>query len=117
MSRAHELEMKFQQGIHQADLVNRDEDARRYKLRALSLRDENANLKDKITHQAGQLSLLKKQVIRLQSQLEDASGASSTLDARIKKQADENGRLKVSCRARAFLQGLSLTTLRSSLKP
>ncbi|KAI0134517.1 hypothetical protein BJ170DRAFT_610209 [Xylariales sp. AK1849] len=45
----HELEMKHQYGAGQSDLLTKDEDVRRLKLRILMLRDENTTLRDQIT--------------------------------------------------------------------
>ncbi|KAI9167306.1 hypothetical protein HJFPF1_03432 [Paramyrothecium foliicola] len=111
MSQIHDLEMKYQRGVHQTEMVHRDEDARRYKLRALSLRDENATLKDGAVHHKSQISQLKKHASRLQAQLDEAVAASSAYDARIKSQTDENARLKLELEALKSAEKDSVKTL------
>ncbi|KAK8124569.1 ribosomal RNA large subunit methyltransferase J [Apiospora kogelbergensis] len=50
VEKLHELEMRHQSDSSQSDLLIKDEDVRRLKLRILMLRDENSLLRDQIAH-------------------------------------------------------------------
>lgn len=96
MARISDLSMAHQDNIHQIDLVNRDEEARRLKLRLLSLRDENALLKDKVSQRDSRLKLLVRQGDDVQAELEEARENAKLQDARLKKQTNELTALKVN---------------------
>ncbi|KAI8673613.1 hypothetical protein NCS55_00682100 [Fusarium keratoplasticum] len=61
IARINELELKHQGKSHQMDLTNRDEQARLLKLRLLTLRDENALLKDRLVQRDAMVKQLSKQ--------------------------------------------------------
>ncbi|RSL70791.1 hypothetical protein CEP54_001547 [Fusarium duplospermum] len=61
IARINELELKHQGKSHQMDLTNRDEQARLLKLRLLTLRDENALLKDRLIQRDAMVKQLGKQ--------------------------------------------------------
>ncbi|EEU45365.1 uncharacterized protein NECHADRAFT_104389 [Fusarium vanettenii 77-13-4] len=61
IARINELELKHQGKSHQMDLTNRDEQARLLKLRLLTLRDENALLKDRLIQRDAMVKQLSKQ--------------------------------------------------------
>ena len=52
--------MNHQNNVHQIDLVNKDEEARRLKLRVLALRDDNASLKDAVAQKHARLVYLQR---------------------------------------------------------
>ncbi|KAI8672380.1 hypothetical protein LRP88_03111 [Fusarium phalaenopsidis] len=61
IARINELELKHQGKSHQMDLTNRDEQARLLKLRLLTLRDENALLKDRLIQRDAMVKQLSKE--------------------------------------------------------
>ncbi|KPM44610.1 hypothetical protein AK830_g1943 [Neonectria ditissima] len=94
VARIGDLAMNHQENVHKIDLVNKDEDSRRLKLRVLSLRDENALLKDKVAQRDSRLSLLDRQGDNVLAELEEARENAKLQDARLKKQANELAALK-----------------------
>lgn len=91
----HHLDLKYHDGIHQTDRVNRDEDARRLRLRVLSLRDENASLKDMLLRKDARVILATKQGDKVRAELDDAKETIRSQDVRLKKHAAEMSNLKV----------------------
>ncbi|KAK7416770.1 hypothetical protein QQX98_004962 [Neonectria punicea] len=94
IARIGDLAMNHQDNVHKIDLVNKDEDSRRLKLRVLSLRDENALLKDKVAQRDSRLSLLDRKGDNVLAELEEARENAKLQDARLKKQANELAALK-----------------------
>ncbi|KAH7324452.1 hypothetical protein B0I35DRAFT_424214 [Stachybotrys elegans] len=94
VSLIHDLDMKHQKGLHKTDLVARDEEARRIKIRALTLRDENQRLKDKLLQNESRCKFLEKKLVRERTASEEKSTAASSQEARLKKQATELANLK-----------------------
>ncbi|KAI5462740.1 hypothetical protein BGZ63DRAFT_463733 [Mariannaea sp. PMI_226] len=94
MARISDLSLSHQSNAHKIDLVNRDEEARRLKLRLLSLRDENASLKDKLSQKDSRISLLSRQGEDFRTELSEAREKSKLQDTRIKKQSNELAALK-----------------------
>ncbi|KAH7148966.1 FtsJ-like methyltransferase-domain-containing protein [Dactylonectria macrodidyma] len=94
MARISDLYMGHQDNIHNIDLVNKDEEARRLKLRLLSLRDENALLKDRVAQRDSRLNLFVRQGSEVQAELEEARENAKLQDARLKKQTNELTALK-----------------------
>ena len=95
LRRIHELDLNRQNTLHQVDLVNRDEEARRLKLRALTLRNENAILKDKISQKETRLLSIATQDDLVRTELADAQEQARTQEARLKKGNMEITNLKV----------------------
>ena len=93
--RIHELELTRQHRLHQTELIKRDEDARRLKLRTLTLRDENASLKDSLAHKDVHQRQWIKQRNQLRSELDDAKDLIRGHEARARKQTIELTTLKV----------------------
>ncbi|KAL0469890.1 hypothetical protein QR685DRAFT_527837 [Neurospora intermedia] len=56
--RMFELEMRYKQAVHQTDLLVREEDGRRMKLRSMVLRDDNSSLKDQVAHRDNRIKIL-----------------------------------------------------------
>ncbi|KAK7429668.1 hypothetical protein QQZ08_003863 [Neonectria magnoliae] len=94
IARIGDLAMNHQDNVHKIDLVNKDEDSRRLKLRVLSLRDENALLKDKVAQRDSRLSLLGRKGDDVLAELEEARENAKLQDAKLKKQANELAALK-----------------------
>jgi hypothetical protein len=95
MARVHDLETKRQNGIHLVDLIHRDEEARRLRLRILYARDENSLLKGRISQQDIRHRHLSKQSDKVRAQLDGTKATIHTQDARLKKQTIEIANLKV----------------------
>lgn len=110
-ARIHELDMKHQSNVHQIDLVNKDEEARRLKLRVLTLRDDNATLKDSVTQKDARLAYLQRQMNDIRAELGESKQADKTHKQQLLKQNKEMADLRVSgtkdCPSRASSDELS----------
>lgn len=100
MSRIHELELARQYQLHQTELIKRDEDARRLKVRALTLRDSNATLQDNVSQKDSYYRQWIKQRDQLRAELDEARDMIRSHEARAKKQNVEMTSLKVGYKAR-----------------
>lgn len=96
VARINELELKHQGNIHQMDLTGRDEESRLLKLRLLTLRDENASLKDRLVQRDALVKQLSKQGSDTQAELKTTKSKLKTQDAQIRKQSNALEDLKVS---------------------
>lgn len=94
MARISDLSLNHQSNAHHIDLVNRDEETRRLKLRLLSLRDEKASLKDKLAQKDSRISLLARQGDDVRTELGEAKEKLKLQDVRFKKQSNELATLK-----------------------
>lgn len=88
--------MKHQQGNSQADLLVKDEDVRRLKLRILLLQNEKTALRDEITQNSSVTSKLSRQCEALGTDLEAKAGVVRTQEQQLRKQQREFDQLKVS---------------------
>ena len=95
IARIHDLDMKHQSNIHQIDIVNKDEEARRLKLRVLSLRDDNTLLQDKIIQKDAQITTLRRDSQDVVSELAETKQKSKQQDVQLQKQTKELAALKV----------------------
>jgi chromosome segregation ATPase len=91
----HDLEIKRQLGLHKTDLVHRDEEVRLLKLKALSLRDENARLEEAAGSKGIESQELLKSLAALRQELHEAHRAARGQEARFKKQNNAITALKV----------------------
>ncbi|KAK0386692.1 hypothetical protein NLU13_6526 [Sarocladium strictum] len=89
MSRIHDLELARQQRLHQTELIKRDEDARRLKLKTIALRDDNAALKDSLSQKESYYRQWIKQRDQLRAELDEARDMIRSHEARAKKQTLE----------------------------
>ncbi|KAH8202295.1 hypothetical protein TruAng_003572 [Truncatella angustata] len=90
----HKLEMKHQQGASRTDLLVKDEDVRRLKLRILTLRDENTTLRDQITQSNDENARLASQCDNLGAQLEAKIEVVRSQEKQLRKQEREFSSLK-----------------------
>ncbi|KAK4643036.1 hypothetical protein QC761_402440 [Podospora bellae-mahoneyi] len=67
----HELDLQYHQSAHQLELVMREEDARRAKVRQLLLQDEASTLKDQITQRDARIKDLVDQADDVRQQLDN----------------------------------------------
>ncbi|ROV95723.1 hypothetical protein VMCG_07609 [Cytospora schulzeri] len=66
----HQLDLKYRGAMHQTDLVLKDEEARRLKLRLLVIRDEADTLRDQLADKDNRIRQLSKQYDDLRAQLD-----------------------------------------------
>lgn len=98
MARIHELEMLRQEALHKTESITRDEEARLLQLRILTIRDENADLRDEIGQRNYRISALTRDTDQLRLDLADSQKTIRGQDARLKKQDIDLGKLKVRIR-------------------
>lgn len=91
----HNLELQHQHGKSQADLLIKDEDIRRLKLRILMLRDENIILRDEIAQNSESNSKMSAQREELRAELEAKIEVVRSQEKQLKKQEREFSNLKV----------------------
>ncbi|KAK9418640.1 hypothetical protein SUNI508_07897 [Seiridium unicorne] len=90
----HELEMKHQKGASKSDLLVKDEDVRRLKLRILMLRDENTTLRDQISQSNDENATLSAECENLGMQLEAKIEVVRSQEKQLRKQEREFTNLK-----------------------
>ncbi|KAH6617322.1 hypothetical protein F5144DRAFT_586168 [Chaetomium tenue] len=90
----HNLDMKYQQAIHECDLVVRTEEARRLKVRSMVLRDETSGAKDQLAQRDLRVKELVEQIEDVRSQLDSAHEKSRRQDNLMQSQAREITNLK-----------------------
>ncbi|KAF4977738.1 hypothetical protein FZEAL_5786 [Fusarium zealandicum] len=94
VTRINDLELKHQGSVHQMNLTNRDEEARLLKLRLLSLRDENASLKDRMIQKDALVKQLTKRGNEASVELGETKDKVKLQDLRLRKQGNELEALK-----------------------
>ncbi|KAH8671148.1 hypothetical protein BX600DRAFT_239902 [Xylariales sp. PMI_506] len=104
----HDLDLKHQHGASKADLLVKDEDIRRLRVRILMLRDENTLLRDQITQNDDSNAKLAAQCSDLAAQLEAKIETVRVQEKQLKKQEREFTSLK------SELQSMSNITQDSS---
>ncbi|KAK4126738.1 hypothetical protein N657DRAFT_687157 [Parathielavia appendiculata] len=90
----HTLDMRYRRTLHRCDLVVKDEEARRLKLRSIILRDEASALKDQLAQRDARIKQLVDQVDDVRSQLGGALEKSRRQDKLMQSQAREITNLK-----------------------
>ncbi|KAL2687525.1 hypothetical protein Neosp_005086 [[Neocosmospora] mangrovei] len=95
IARINELELKHQGKSHQMDLTNRDEQARLLKLRLLTLRDENALLKDRLVQRDAMVKQLSKQKEDSHAERSESKKKIEDRDVRLMKQDKELAALQM----------------------
>ncbi|CEF75163.1 hypothetical protein FGSG_09868 [Fusarium graminearum PH-1] len=88
VARINELELKHQGNVNQMELTGRDEEARLLKLRLLTLRDENASLKDRLVQRDALVKQLSKQSSDTQAELKTSKSKLKAQDTQIRKQSN-----------------------------
>ncbi|KAL3608055.1 hypothetical protein FPOAC2_03048 [Fusarium poae] len=88
VARINELELKHQSNVNQMELTGRDEEARLLKLRLLTLRDENASLKDRLVQRDALVKQLSKQSSDTQAELKTSKSKLKAQDTQIRKQSN-----------------------------
>ncbi|KAF4966142.1 hypothetical protein FSARC_6141 [Fusarium sarcochroum] len=93
-ARINELELKHQGSVHQMDLTGRDEEARLLKLRLLTMRDENASLKDRLVQRDALVKQLTKQGNDAHTELAETKEKLKVQDMQLRKQGNDLEGLK-----------------------
>jgi 21S rRNA (uridine2791-2'-O)-methyltransferase len=91
----HDLDLKYRRTAHECDLLVKDEEARRLKLRSMVLRDETSGLKDHLAQRDVRIKELVEQVDDVRGQLDGAQEKSRRQDKLMQSQAREIANLKV----------------------
>lgn len=91
----HNLDMKHQSASHQYNLVVKDEESRRLKLRSVLLEDEKETLKDNLSRTNDKLRRLTIQCDTFRGDLESSAQAGRQQETQIRVQARELSNLKV----------------------
>ncbi|AEO64578.1 uncharacterized protein THITE_2110863 [Thermothielavioides terrestris NRRL 8126] len=107
----HDLDMKYRHTIHGFDLVIKDEEARRLKLRSIVLRDEAMSLKDQLLSRDRRIKELEDRVDDVRGQLESAQEKARRQDRLMLTQSREIANLKVSPVSDPMLFRLTLTAV------
>lgn len=87
--------MSRQTGLHQSDLIHRDEESRRLKLQLLLSRDESTTLAKQLGESARRHRLLATQYEQTRARLDSAQKMRRSQEAKLKKQATDLVNLKV----------------------
>lgn len=95
MARIHELEMLRQDALHKTDSITRDEEARLLQLRLLTMRDENAALREKLGERDFKISTHTRETDQIRLDLEDSKQTIRAQESRLKKQDVDMTSLKV----------------------
>lgn len=95
VEKLHELEMRHQSDSSQSDLLIKDEDVRRLKLRILMLRDENSLLRDQIAHNTDAGAKLAAKCDDLSAQLRAKIEVVRLQEKQLRKQEREFSQLQV----------------------
>lgn len=86
--------------MHQTDLVVKDEEARRLKLRVIVLRDEAAALRDQLSDKDSKLYRLSQQHDDIRVQLDHLSQTCANQETQLRSQARQQSELKVQLLSR-----------------
>ncbi|KAJ4395889.1 hypothetical protein N0V93_000104 [Gnomoniopsis smithogilvyi] len=90
----HVLDLKYRDTMHQTDLVVKDEEARRLKLRVVVLRDEVATLRDQLADKDSRIRELSQQYDDIVVQLDRVNQTCTTQETQLRSQARQQSELK-----------------------
>lgn len=122
----HALELKYHGVLHQADLVAKDEEARRLKLRVLVLKDEVANLRDQLADKESKIYTLSQRQDGIRAELENVNQTCIAQESQLRLQARQHSELQVTyapgcrslkCRSQYFRPNYSLSTTCPMIPP
>ncbi|KAI1140547.1 hypothetical protein F5Y05DRAFT_378798 [Hypoxylon sp. FL0543] len=95
----HDLELKHQMNASNTELLVKDEDVRRLRLRILMLRDENTSLRDQIAQNNDTNAKLTAQCDGLSAQIEAKMDVIRSQEKQLRKQEREYSNLKAELQA------------------
>ncbi|KAI3396274.1 hypothetical protein diail_12356 [Diaporthe ilicicola] len=90
----HVLDLKYRGAMHQTDLIVKDEEARRLKLRVIVLRDEVAALRDQLAEKDDRISNLSQQYEDIRTQLDRMNQTCQDQADQLRSQARQYSDLK-----------------------
>jgi chromosome segregation ATPase len=96
MEKLHDLDMKYNVVNHETELVVKEEEARRLKLRIVLMRDETDILKDQIAQRDYQIKQLNVDFDDLRLQLDSASEQMHEKELQLRAQSRQQANLKVN---------------------
>jgi hypothetical protein len=91
----HDLDMKYHQISHKTELLVKDEETRRMKLRSMVLADEAVSLKDKMSSRSARIKALTEQIDDARAQLQSAQEKYRRQEKLMQTQSREISNLKV----------------------
>ncbi|PSR97671.1 hypothetical protein BD289DRAFT_362147, partial [Coniella lustricola] len=90
----HILDVGYQSALHRTDIVFKDEEARRLKLRVVVLRDEAASLRDQLADKSAEIIRISQQYDDLRVELDRLSQTCLAQEAQLRSQARQQSELK-----------------------
>lgn len=87
--------MGYQSSLHHTDIVYKDEEARRLKLRVVVLRDEAASLRDQLADKSADVIRISQQYDELRVELDRLNQTCLVQEAQLRSQTRQQSELKV----------------------
>lgn len=91
----HVLDMQYQDTMHRTDIVVKDEEARRLKLRVMVLRDEAGTLRDHLAEKDSKMRKLSQQYEDICVQLDRMNHTCANQETQLRSQSRQQAELKV----------------------
>ncbi|CAG8949856.1 hypothetical protein HYFRA_00004183 [Hymenoscyphus fraxineus] len=126
VSKSQALEMAYQEAFHKADLIVKDEGARRLRLDILLLRHENEDLQEELALESDRIDLLETEGDSLRAQVEAAEEEARRYESELRVQTREVNNLRVEVASmngvtmdstKVLTEKLSLARELATLKP
>ncbi|KAF3760690.1 hypothetical protein M406DRAFT_296100 [Cryphonectria parasitica EP155] len=115
MQEIHILDMTYQDTMHQTDLVVKDEEARRLKLRVVVLQDEVAALRDQLTNKISQISHLSEKYDEIYVHLDHMNQTCISQEAQLRSQTRQQSELKAELLCASNMSDNTAKTLAEKL--
>ncbi|KAI1745008.1 hypothetical protein F4680DRAFT_403993 [Xylaria scruposa] len=122
----HDLELEHQKNGHDTEILVKDEDVRRLRVRILLLRDENTTLRDQVDLNTSANAKLVSRCDNLNAQIEAKAAAIRSQEEQLRKQEQEYSNLKAELQsmhnvnessANVLAEKLTLTRELANIKP
>ncbi|KAI0468084.1 hypothetical protein F4859DRAFT_491536 [Xylaria cf. heliscus] len=122
----HDLELEHQKNGHNSEILVKDEDVRRLRVRILLLRDENTTLRDQVDINNSANAKLVSRCDNLNAQMETKMALARSQEEQLRKQEQEYSNLKAELQsmnnvnensANVLAEKLALTRELANLKP
>ncbi|KAI0554411.1 hypothetical protein F4679DRAFT_525976 [Xylaria curta] len=122
----HDLELEHQKNGHDTEILVKDEDVRRLRVRILLLRDENTTLRDQVDLNTSANAKLISRCDNLNAQIEAKAAAVRSQEEQLRKQEQEYANLKAELQsmhnvnessANVLAEKLTLTSELANMKP
>lgn len=92
----HELDLQYQHTSHQAELLVKDEEVRRLRVRNTLSRDDNTAIKEQLAQRDERIRSEAAKCVQVQSQLQHVKRTAEQQEKHMRVQAREMAKLKVS---------------------